>query len=81
MAYLHASALGCLKPIRNQYKADGNWKTYTREFLKYIQTQDAPLRELVKIAQATPACLVCFEANYSSCDRIVSTKTRSISAT
>ena len=38
-------------------------------FLKHIQTQDAPLRELVKIAQATPACLVCFEADYSTCHR------------
>jgi hypothetical protein len=61
MTYLHAPALGCPKPIRNQCKADGNWQTYTREFLKYIQTQDVSLRELVKIAQATPACLVCFE--------------------
>ena len=69
IAYLHAPALGCPKPIRNQYKADGNWQTYTREFLKYIQTQDASLRELVKIAQATPACLVCFEADYSTCHR------------
>ena len=33
MAYLHAPALGCPKPIRNQYKADGNGQTYTREFL------------------------------------------------
>ena len=69
IAYLHAPALGCPKPIRNQYKADGNWQTYTREFLKYIKTQDASLRELVKIAQATPACLVCFESDYSTCHR------------
>ena len=69
IAYLHAPALGCPKPIRNQYKADGNWQTYTRDFLKYIQTQDASLRELVKIAQATPACLVCFEADFSACHR------------
>lgn len=34
--YLQAPALGCPKPIRNQYKADGNWQTYTREFF-YIQ--------------------------------------------
>ncbi len=33
VAYLHAPALGCPKPIRNQYKADGNWQTHTREFL------------------------------------------------
>ena len=69
IAYLHTPALGCPKPIRNQYKADGNWQTYTRDFLKYLQTQDAALRELVKIAQAAPACLVCFEADFSSCHR------------
>jgi uncharacterized protein (DUF488 family) len=69
IAYLHTPALGCPKPVRNQYKADGNWQTYTRDFLKYIRTQDAPLRELVKIAHATPTCLVCFEADYSTCHR------------
>lgn len=41
IAYLHAPALGCPKPTRNQYKADGNGQTYTRDFLKYIQMQDA----------------------------------------
>lgn len=69
IAYFHAPALGCPKPIRDQYKLDANWQTYTREFLKYIKTQDASLRELVKIAHATPACLVCFEADYSMCHR------------
>lgn len=69
IAYLHMHALGCPKLIRNQYKVDGNWQTYTREFLKYIGTQDTSLRELVKIAQATPACLVCFEADYATCHR------------
>lgn len=34
IAFLHAPALGCPKPIRNQYKADGNWQTYTREFFE-----------------------------------------------
>ena len=69
IAYLHAPALGCPKPIRNQYKADANWQKYTKDFLKYIKTQDASLRELVKIAHATPACLVCFEADFSMCHR------------
>lgn len=69
IAYFHAPALGCPKPIRDQYKQDANWRTYTSEFLKHIKTQDASLRELVKIAHATPACLVCFEADYSMCHR------------
>lgn len=34
IAYLHAPALGCPKPIRNQYKADGNWQTFTRDFFE-----------------------------------------------
>jgi hypothetical protein len=33
-------------------------QTYPRKFLKYIQTQNTSSRELVKIAQPTPACLV-----------------------
>jgi len=33
-------------------------QAYPMKFMKYIQTQNAFLRELVKIAQATPACLV-----------------------
>ena len=37
VAYLHALALGCPKPIRNQYKVDGNWQTNTREFLKQVR--------------------------------------------
>nr|WP_319564592.1 DUF488 domain-containing protein [uncultured Rhodoferax sp.] len=39
IAYLHAPALGCPKPIRNPYKADGNWQTSTRDFLTYIPIQ------------------------------------------
>jgi uncharacterized protein (DUF488 family) len=69
IGYLHVPALGCPKPIRNQYKADSNWKTYTKEFLKYIKTQEIALRELVKISQTDSTCLVCFEADFSMCHR------------
>ncbi|MDO8373883.1 MAG: DUF488 domain-containing protein [Burkholderiaceae bacterium] len=69
IAYLHAPALGCPKPIRDKYRDDANWKAYTKEFLKYVKTQDASVRELVKISKATTACLVCFEADFSMCHR------------
>lgn len=69
IAYLHAPALGCPKSIRDQYKADANWKSYTRDFLKYLKTQEVTVRELVKISKATSACLVCFEADFSMCHR------------
>jgi uncharacterized protein (DUF488 family) len=69
IAYLHAPALGCPKPIRDKFRNDANWKAYTKEFLKYVKTQDASVRELVKISKATTACLVCFEADFSMCHR------------
>jgi uncharacterized protein (DUF488 family) len=69
IAYVHIPALGCPKSIRNSYKADGDWAAYTRSFMGYLATQEATVRELVKISKATTTCLVCFEADYSMCHR------------
>jgi uncharacterized protein (DUF488 family) len=67
--YHHLPQLGCPKPIRNRYRADGDWNAYTRSFLSYVATQVAPVRELVKLVSASPACLVCFEADHTLCHR------------
>lgn len=69
IGYVHTPSLGCPKKIRDQYRADGDWARYTRDFLAYLQTQDASVRELARQARATTACLVCFEADYSMCHR------------
>lgn len=69
IAYLHAPQLGCPKPIRQKYRDDGDWGAYTESFLQYLKTQVTPLRELVKLAGVTTACLVCFEADFSMCHR------------
>lgn len=69
VAYLHAPQLGCPKPIRQKYQQDGDWDAYTRSFLQYLKTQTGPVQELVKLASATTACLVCFEADFNMCHR------------
>lgn len=69
IAYLHAPALGCPKDIRDRYRLDRDWRAYTRDFLDYVETQDAAVRELVKLAKATAACLVCFEEDHTTCHR------------
>lgn len=69
IAYLHVPALGCPKVIRDRYKIDGDWPAYTKEFNAHLETQDAAVRELVKIARATTACLICFEADHTTCHR------------
>ncbi|MDR7096581.1 DUF488 domain-containing protein [Hydrogenophaga laconesensis] len=69
IAYAHIPALGCPKEVRERYKADGSWATYTRGFLAYLETQQSTVNELVKIANATTACLVCFESDFTMCHR------------
>lgn len=69
VAYFHVPALGCPKDVRDRYKADRDWSAYTRDFLAYVDTQDATVRELVKLSKATTSCLVCFEADYAACHR------------
>ena len=67
--YSHLASLGCPAWIRNRYRADGDWTQYTRDFLTYLETQNAKVRELAQMSRATNACLMCFEADNSMCHR------------
>lgn len=69
IAYAHMPAMGCPRPVRNQYKLDGNWVTYTRGFEAYLATQGASVRELGRMTRTTASCLVCFEADFNRCHR------------
>ena len=69
IAYLHVSALGCPRPIRDRYKRDGDWAAYTESFLGYLETQEAPLRDLAALAGDSTVCLMCFEADFTRCHR------------
>lgn len=69
IAYQHLPALGCPKPIRNQYRQDGDWSAYSRGFLAYLGAQQAQVRALAAEARTTRACLVCFEADPDFCHR------------
>lgn len=69
--YVHLPALGCPKPIRNRYRADGNWPAYVKAFGANLAKQEGAVAELAKIAAGTTACLVCFEADFDRCHRSI----------
>ncbi|MFB3305044.1 DUF488 family protein [Pseudomonas sp. AMR01] len=69
IAYEHSRPLGCPKPIRKQYKEDGNWAVYARDFRAYIRTQGSVLNELLLDATDQRICMVCYEADASFCHR------------
>jgi uncharacterized protein (DUF488 family) len=74
IVYSHQPVFGCPKPIRNQYKADGNWKRYEKDFNAYLTNQSAALADLVAFSKTTKACLVCFEADFNFCHRSLVTR-------
>ena len=69
LEYVHLPDLGCPKPIRDRYRADGDWKRYKEGFLKYLNTQREALTDLAAMAAISNCALLCFEADYNYCHR------------
>lgn len=69
--YAHLPALGCPRPIRDRYKADGDWPAYVKAFSAYLAGQGEAVAELARVAKKTSGCLVCFEADFNRCHRSI----------
>jgi uncharacterized protein (DUF488 family) len=69
LQYVHVPQLGCPKPVRDQYRRDGDWARYTKDFLAYLTTQIDALRLLAQDAKINPSALMCFEADPAQCHR------------
>jgi uncharacterized protein (DUF488 family) len=69
IAYRHIRPLGCPRPIRDQYRKDGDWQRYTRDFMAHLRQQQPALEELVGLTNAQPAALLCYEADFNRCHR------------
>ena len=69
IGYQHVPALGCPKSIRDQYRLNGDWRTYTQGFLAHLDTKKTEIRALAVAARASQACLVCYEADHNFCHR------------
>jgi uncharacterized protein (DUF488 family) len=69
ISYIHIPALGCPKPIRNNYKQDGIWSKYKKAFLKYLTSQEEVINHLVKLTKQKKSVLLCYEADYQICHR------------
>jgi uncharacterized protein (DUF488 family) len=69
LQYLHIRELGCPKPIRDQYRADGNWEAYTRAFMVQLRKQRLAIRDLAQMCTQSRAALLCYEADPDQCHR------------
>ncbi|MET0280729.1 MAG: DUF488 domain-containing protein [Steroidobacteraceae bacterium] len=69
IGYRHIRALGCPKPIRDAYRADGDWQKYTRGFMAHLGQQQPAIAELTALVDAQPTALLCYEADFNRCHR------------
>jgi uncharacterized protein (DUF488 family) len=69
MEYLHIRSLGCPKPIRDQYRANHDWKVYTAAFMDHLREQTVAVHGLAAVCNGTTAALLCYEANPAFCHR------------
>jgi uncharacterized protein (DUF488 family) len=69
ISYSHIQALGCPKPVRNDYRNTGNWASYTVRFMEYLQTQEEVMQDVAGVIQNERCCLLCFEEDYNFCHR------------
>lgn len=69
ISYVHVSSLGCPKPVRDRFRADGNWPRYVRGFLAHLEKQQSAVADLAQLSRASTACLVCFENDHTACHR------------
>jgi len=69
VGYLHMRSLGCPKPIRDRYRANGDWKAYTAAFMDHLRHQSVAVGELAKVCRGNAAALLCYEADAGFCHR------------
>jgi len=67
--YVHMVRLGCPRTVRNTYRADGDWKRYTKSFLKHLTGQMDAIKKLAALAEESACALLCYEADFNFCHR------------
>ncbi|MCD8455889.1 DUF488 domain-containing protein [Xylella taiwanensis] len=67
--YVHIVELGCPRSLRDDYRADGDWKRYTTSFLRYLKTQKDAIVDLVNLVQSSTCALLCYAADFNFCHR------------
>lgn len=69
IGYVHFRQLGSPKELRYRLKTDWNYGAFFREYVEYLETQDAALLELTALIDESACCLLCYERDVRQCHR------------
>jgi uncharacterized protein (DUF488 family) len=71
IAYTHLVALGTPKPLRDELRREHDLPAFFTAMRAILDAQPEALQEALDLARARPSALLCFEANYAECHRLV----------
>jgi len=57
--------------VRDGYRADGDWRKYTKAFLMHLKTQTDSIGKLTEMVESSTCALLRFEADSSFCHRSI----------
>ncbi|MEN6306347.1 MAG: DUF488 domain-containing protein [Anaerohalosphaeraceae bacterium] len=72
--YIHFPKLGSPKQIRNKYKSDHNFESFSKEMITYFETQTEIFHIVSRYIHNNTCCLMCFEQNAKQCHRSIVAK-------
>jgi uncharacterized protein (DUF488 family) len=71
IAYTHLVALGTPKPLRDELRREHDFPAFFTAMRAILDAQPEALQEALDLVRARPSALLCFEANYAECHRLV----------
>lgn len=71
--YVHVQSLGAPREVRHALRQTNNWKTYRIRYEKHLNNQSESLDLLVNRSKTLRVCLMCFEADHTTCHRSIIT--------
>ncbi len=75
IGYEHIVLLGCPKPIRDRYRANGRWGVYKKDYMAFLELERGDeVARLAALAAGRSCALMCFEADFNFCHRSLITK-------
>jgi len=69
--YIHMAELGCPKPVRHRFRADGDWERYIDSYLEHLRFQQADVTQLAELIRSVSCALLCYEADHNLCHRSI----------
>jgi uncharacterized protein (DUF488 family) len=71
IGYTHLVALGTPKQLRDEVRHNHDYPAFFEAMEAIVAAHPEALHEALELARAQPSVLLCFEANYAECHRLV----------